>query len=201
MQSSQETTCQFDACPKPLSAKGYCRSHYEQYRTGKPLRPINFRTTGTVAERLHAYTDRTGDCWLFTRFVGKDGYGRMDVSGKPQLAHRLAFAIAYGGIPEGAEVDHKCHTRHCVRPEHLQAVSHKENGENRRGPQRNSKSGIRGVSWDRQKRMWDAVVGHEGNLYRAGLFETVSQAEEAVVALRNSLFTNNILDRVDTPAP
>jgi hypothetical protein len=39
------------------------------------------------------------------------------------LAHRAVF----GPIKQGLVLDHKCRTRCCVNPDHLTAVSHREN--------------------------------------------------------------------------
>jgi hypothetical protein len=42
---------------------------------------------------------------------------------------------------------------------------------------------------------WQGRVRHNGKTYHAGVFETVDEAEVAVIALRNELFTHNLLDR------
>lgn len=42
-------------------------------------------------------------------------------------AHRFSYLISKGSIPTGFEVDHLCHNKLCVNPEHLEAVSHKVN--------------------------------------------------------------------------
>lgn len=43
------------------------------------------------------------------------------------MAHRFYYEKAYGEIPAGIVIDHKCRTRSCVRPDHLQAVTTTEN--------------------------------------------------------------------------
>ena len=42
-------------------------------------------------------------------------------------AHRFAYELAYGPIPEGLELDHLCRNASCVRPTHLEAVTHQVN--------------------------------------------------------------------------
>lgn len=43
------------------------------------------------------------------------------------MAHRVAYELVVGPIPEGLEIDHLCRTRSCVRPDHLDPVTHAEN--------------------------------------------------------------------------
>jgi hypothetical protein len=42
-------------------------------------------------------------------------------------AHRVLYRLVNGPIPIGAEIDHLCRNRSCVNPDHLEAVSHREN--------------------------------------------------------------------------
>jgi hypothetical protein len=59
------------------------------------------------------------------------------VDGKKVYAHRVFYVEFIGPIPKGTEIDHECENHACVNPEHLQAVSHRENvllAVERRGP-------------------------------------------------------------------
>jgi hypothetical protein len=69
----------------------------------------------------------TDGCWVWTRGLSGGGYGHCWDNGSPVLAHRYSFERAYGPIPNGLHIDHLCRNRRCVRPDHLEAVSHKEN--------------------------------------------------------------------------
>jgi hypothetical protein len=66
---------------------------------------------------------------------------------------------------------------------------------NRRGANADSRSGIRGVSWCRPRRCWVAYIGHNGKRLYIGGFPSLAEAEAAVIAKRNELFTHNEADR------
>jgi hypothetical protein len=70
-------------------------------------------------------------CWLWQAACVEKGYGVVKVRGRMERAHRVAYELARGPIPEGMVIDHLCRVRHCVRPDHLEVVTYAEN--NRRG--------------------------------------------------------------------
>lgn len=65
-------------------------------------------------------------CW---NWIGADNckYGIFTIDGKNVLAHRWAYEFHKGPIPKGLEIDHLCRNKFCVNPEHLEAVTAKEN--------------------------------------------------------------------------
>lgn len=71
--------------------------------------------------------DKKG-CWLFQGYICYKGYGRFWIQGNTsKLAHRVSFAMYKGRIRKDKVIDHKCGVKHCVNPEHLQAISQSKN--------------------------------------------------------------------------
>ena len=66
-------------------------------------------------------------CSLWGGAIEKTGYGRRKVAGKMWMAHRYAYFLAYGEIPDGLVVDHLCFNRACVEVTRLRLLSREEN--------------------------------------------------------------------------
>jgi hypothetical protein len=71
--------------------------------------------------------DITGFCWLWRGKLNEKGYASTTHKGKSTGAHRKAYEMLIGPIPEGLELDHLCRIRHCCNPDHLEPVTHLEN--------------------------------------------------------------------------
>lgn len=67
--------------------------------------------------------DPSSGCWLWTASKDSDGYGQFWQKGHLPKAHRAAWRLYRGPIPEGAQIDHLCRVRHCVNPDHLRLVT------------------------------------------------------------------------------
>ena len=59
--------------------------------------------------------------WLGCR--DRKGYGKYN----NRLAHRIAYELCIGPIPDGKQIDHLCRNRGCVNPDHLEPVTPKMN--------------------------------------------------------------------------
>jgi hypothetical protein len=70
---------------------------------------------------LEASVERIPECgcWIWTRFLHNDGYGQMWFDGRNERAHRAAWMIYKGPIPNGLVVCHRCDIRSCCNPGHL----------------------------------------------------------------------------------
>lgn len=62
-------------------------------------------------------------CWIWMGTVTGGGYGGIAIHRKKVPAHRLAWELFRGPIPEGLEIDHLCRVRACVNPDHLEPVT------------------------------------------------------------------------------
>lgn len=145
-------------------------------------------------ERFWAKVEKTDTCWNWTGTTS-NGYGQYWLDGKGHRAHRLSYAYAHGPIPEGMQIDHQCHNKLCVNPDHLRVVTGKQNCENVRGAQSNNASKVRGVVWHKRDKRWQARVVHNMSTVHVGYFITLEEAEAAVIAKRNELYTHNDVDR------
>lgn len=121
------TTCTVPDCNRDHEAKGLCHSHFESYRRHgvMPTKPI----LDTLEARFMAkVVKQENGCWLWTGATDGDGrYGAIMAWSKVRRAHRVAYELFRGPIPDSLSLDHLCKRTLCVNPEHLEPVTHKVN--------------------------------------------------------------------------
>lgn len=186
--------CSITGCDSRVRAHGYCNAHSIRLRRyGDPLG----RGGKTLEERFWPKVDTSRGpdrCWPWlATYHPDDGYGRIGIAGRSHLAHRVSYRLAFGPVDADVEIDHTCFNRLCVNPAHLRPVTHKQNNENRRCANSNSKTGVRGVF--PYRRGYRAEVRHNRKGIHVGVFATIEEAAEAVRLKRLELFTHNDHDR------
>lgn len=91
----------------------------------------------SLAARIAAKTQRAGadECWLWLGKLGTNGYGVVamyDHARQPKryslYAHRVAWELQHGPIPEGLTLDHVCAVRRCTNTRHLRLLPREEHG-------------------------------------------------------------------------
>lgn len=78
--------------------------------------------------QLHESAD---GCTIWLGHIDREGYGIVSVRfggvRRATGAHRIAYILAKGRIPDEYVIDHLCRTRNCVNADHLEAVTNAEN--------------------------------------------------------------------------
>ena len=120
--------------------------------------------TYELASAIFKYDPDTGEFFRIARnglrktgYV-KDGYLRLGLHGKKYLAHRVAFLLAAGSMPDGL-VDHIDGDTLNNRFSNLRVVDRMGNGRNMARSRANT-SGLMGVSWRKDTEVWRATIRH-----------------------------------------
>jgi hypothetical protein len=85
------------------------------------------KNTPAIERLVVKYRQSSAGCWEWTGRTNKDGYGKFYLGGVHVAAHRAAYELLVGPIPEGLVLDHLCCNPRCVNPEHLEPVTGAEN--------------------------------------------------------------------------
>lgn len=80
-----------------------------------------------LIESFWKKVEKTEGCWNWLGWKNRQGYGLMRKGPVRYIAHRISYEIHKGEIPKGLIMDHLCRNCSCVNPDHLEAVTVKEN--------------------------------------------------------------------------
>lgn len=112
----------------PVAAKN---SYTVGWIKGQPKRYVRgHQNRRPLAKRFWEKVDRRGpdECWLWIANTNASGYGTVVAARHSQLAHRIAWELENGSVPDGLCVLHRCDVnypvgdltnRRCVNPAHL----------------------------------------------------------------------------------
>lgn len=115
-----ECGAEYYAPPSHRSKRSYCSRKCRAYAQSKwQRRPL--------AERFWEKVDKSGECWIWTGALLKTGYGSIRIDGKAERAHRVAYELTEGKIPNGLLIRHSCDNPKCVNPAHLAPGTKREN--------------------------------------------------------------------------
>lgn len=88
-----------------------------------------------IVERFWSKVEKTEGCWNWTGDTNGSGYGRFWPTWRKWItAHRFAYKLLVGPIPDGKILDHLCENKVCVRPDHVRATTHAGNVLRGKGP-------------------------------------------------------------------
>ena len=82
-----------------------------------------------TVERIHKRSiinPNTG-CWDWQGYLTPRGYGLFSLGNKTTQVHRASYEAIVGLIPTGLTIDHLCHNKGCVNPNHMEPVTAKVN--------------------------------------------------------------------------
>jgi hypothetical protein len=146
----------------------------------------------TLLQRFWSKVDKgngTG-CWLWTGSKsGSLGYGQVrNEQGESEFAHRLAWRMANGPIPDGLYVCHTCDTPPCVRPTHLFLGTALDNTRD-------------AVSKGRMPRMTSIADGVHSEIVSVRIAPNVAEALRKAAAERDSSVSDVIREAIKALPP
>ena len=201
--SDNSGACKGPGCARPAVAVGMCGTHYSQHKRGAELTPILPRAPyGSIdktpkpqkprqpaAERFWERVDKSGECWKWTGYRDKDGYGEFHAGEgfTSRKAHRYSHFLATGEEPP--VVDHMCFTKSCVRPDHLRAATVSGNTQNQAPGSVLAESGFRNVfKSNNPNHPYKVAVIVNGKYKHLGYFDDADEANRVAIEARRKYY-------------
>ena len=163
----------------PLPSQQELQEEFD-YRDG------NFYRKKTNTNRVKVGSE--AGCVNINTQTGKQ-YGQVRFKGKIYFIHRLILAWHGSSLEPNQQIDHIDGNSLNNRIENLRAVTPKQNAENRKSANKNSKSGHVGVS-QLSNGTWRADIGHDGIVKYLGAYVNKEDAIAARIAAEKEYFTH-----------
>lgn len=132
--------CSVEDCARPVYAYGMCSMHHRRkLRNGhtglrKPQDLGEYIAARVKVGARPAARPGLSPCHIWRLTPADNGYAYIGLrTHHKMLAHRAAYELKFGPIPDGHVIDHLCRVRACVNPDHLEPVSNAENLRRGRG--------------------------------------------------------------------
>ncbi len=130
--------CSVEGCGQRMYSKpaGLCSTHYQRQRRigsvilpGRPTLEERFWSKVIKDGPIPEHRPDLGPCWTWTGYISPEtGYAYFSLDhAHPVLAHRQAYTLTNGPIPDGLILDHLCRNRPCPNPGHSEPVTYQEN--------------------------------------------------------------------------
>lgn len=115
-----------------------------------------------------------------------NGYLMVGLDYKQTMVHRIIWAMKYGVWPKN-QIDHINGNKTDNRIKNLREVTNAQNCANRKKSSILSKTGIRGVFFDKNRKKFRAQITKNGKSTHLGMFMTVEDACAAYIAASQQL--------------
>jgi len=117
-------------------------------------------------------------------------YVHVGFKKKYYYIHRLIWAWHGNSLEPNQDIDHIDGNSLNNRIENLRAVSRKQNSENTKSAQKNSKSGVKGVYWHKGAKKWEAQIQHNGKTIPLGYYKDIDEARAARIEGEKKYYTH-----------
>lgn len=134
--------CAILTCEGTHYAKGKCLNCYNRerrkYRDGDrrlpgrkqerlSVLPIDQDDRAELQHRIASRVIEDSSCLIWMGATQGTGYGKITWRGTTYLTHRIVYELVRGPIGPRLEINHICENKRCLRPDHLEAVTHRQN--------------------------------------------------------------------------
>lgn len=162
---------------KPLPCIEFLRECFSYKKASGTL-------TWNVRPLSHFRSERSMNIWN-ARYAKKSsmyadhrGYVYVRINRSLFLAHRVVWALVTGNDPGVMEIDHRNRNPNDMRWMNLRMATSSQNGCNTRTYSNNT-TGVKGVSWNREHKKYEAYADFNGKRIKAGYFKTIKEARTA----------------------